>query len=187
MRVLATALMVLSIAAPVAVRAAEGDAAAAEPTTAKGWFQAGHQKMESGDLDGAVAAFQKAKEMCRADNKKDRAWAMNNVGLCHIKAEKWDEARSALEEATGLDESNAKAWNNLGTVLMQGGDHAKAVSAFEAALKAKPDYASAKANLAYAKNLAESSPAPAAAPKEEAKPAEEKPAETTAPAGESKP
>ena len=153
-------------------------APAAEPSGAKGWFKAGHEKMDSGDLSGAVEAFMKAKEACRPDNKKDRAWAMNNVGLCHIRASKWDEARAALEEATGLDEGNHKAWNNLGTVLLTMKDHAKAASAFESAVKAKPDEAKYKANLAYAKGLMEGGESAAkkdeAPAKSEAAPAEGK-------------
>lgn len=130
------------------------DKSAAEPATAKGWFQLGHQKMESGDLTAAADAFMKAKDACRPENKKDRAWAMNNVGLCEIRGEKWDDARAALEEATQLDPMNATAWNNLGTVYLHSSDYDKAVDAFGGALKVNPDSSKAKANLAYAKSMA---------------------------------
>src|SRR5258706_127624 len=118
---------------------------------------------------------------CRRPNKRHRTWAANNVGLCHIRANKWDEARTALEEATGLDDSNHIAWNNLGTVYLQQKDHAKAVSAFESAVKVKSDDNKYKANLAYAKSLMDADGGGAkkeeSAPKPSEKKAEEKPAD----------
>ena len=183
----AVALLVTRIA--TGAEEAAPPAAAPEPTTAKGWFAAGHERMEAGNLDGAVEAFTKAKEACRPTNKTDRAWAANNIGLCHIRASKWDEARAALEEATGLNDANGTAWNNLGTVYLQQKEYGKAAAAFESALKAKPDDAKFKANLTYAKSLSENGEGGGAKKEAAAPKAEEKKSEATAdkPAEEKKP
>lgn len=76
-----------------------------------------------------------------------------------FKANQFAEAKKALQKAIELDPNNEIALNNLGVVLWQDGDTQGALTSFQKAIAAKPDYINAIDNLAALINSADDKPA----------------------------
>lgn len=74
-----------------------------------------------------------------------------NLGMVLRGARRFPEANEELRRATTSEDAQtrSKAFNNLGAVAMDQGQWAEAQSDFEQSLAARPDYATAKQNLAY--------------------------------------
>ncbi|MEQ1956122.1 VWA domain-containing protein [Mesorhizobium yinganensis] len=109
---------------------------AAEWSFADMWLtpdQQGRFAFERGDYAGAAERF------------RDPAWR----GVALYRAEKFDEALDAFAQS-----GTAEAYYNQGNVLMHLARPEQAVAAYGQALKARPDWADAKTNLAVAEALA---------------------------------
>lgn len=73
---------------------------------------------------------------------------LNNLGIAYRRARRFEQARSTLLEAVAMDPRFAPAQCNLGNVLLDLEDLPAATRAFEASIRAKPDYAEAHAAIA---------------------------------------
>lgn len=107
------------------------------------WFQAAVDAELAGRLDEAIRAYQNALPGGGAE-------AHFNLGNCLYAARRRDEAREQFALATHVAPDFAEAWNNLGIVGGELGDHPAAVAALEEALRLVPHYADAHYNLAEA-------------------------------------
>ncbi len=109
---------------------------------------------DAGKTDEAVAAFEK---MGVLKSKKMEAWRLNNEALAYITAKepKYDKAVGLLEKAVEADETNAIAWNNLGSAYENTDQLEKAGDAYQksidAAKAANASSAKAEGNLAALK------------------------------------
>lgn len=75
---------------------------------------------------------------------------LSALGHVLVEEKKWDDAITALRQATNLQPDDAVAHNNLGVALQTAGDAADAVSEFREAVRLRPDYLEAHANLGHA-------------------------------------
>ena len=82
--------------------------------TAEGQFNLGNQFYEAGQLDEAVAAYQKALEL---DPKYQGAYA--NLGVTYYQQQKFDLAASQYEKALELDPQDGEVAYNLGALYLQ--------------------------------------------------------------------
>ena len=110
--------------------------------TAEAWFHRGVIAEESGLLDGAVEAYQRA--LALGDPQPEICFNLGNslyaLGRCL-------EAASCFIQATEIDADYVEAWNNLGNSLAETGKHAQAILAYKRALSIEPSYADAHYNL----------------------------------------
>ncbi len=96
-----------------------------------------------GRLDAAAARLRAAAAIDPADTA-----VLINLGTVSTKAGRLDEAVAAYGEALRLGSSeDYLAHNGLGVALMRGGSPGKAVEHFREALRLRPDYEYARANL----------------------------------------
>lgn len=70
-------------------------------------------------------------------------------GLAFAKNGQFPRAREALGRAVSLDPSFAEAWADLGNIELALGNMTPAITAFERALKVRPELQTARYNLAY--------------------------------------
>ncbi|MBT8495399.1 MAG: tetratricopeptide repeat protein [Deltaproteobacteria bacterium] len=91
-------------ARPFAESAVDGDG-----SSSYAWNTMGRVELAEGDIDGAVASFQRATE-----ENPDNSYAFNNLGLALIRLERYPEAVTALEAATNGNEPTGYMFNNLG-------------------------------------------------------------------------
>lgn len=95
----------------------------------------GVKRYYAGDLEGAIAAYEKALEI---DPKYRPAWhwlgaTLNDLG-------RNSEAIAAYDKALEIDPKSHKAWNNLGNALNDLGRYSEAIAAFDKALEIDPKY-----------------------------------------------
>jgi superkiller protein 3 len=93
--------------------------------------------------DEAVSAYRRAIEL----NERD-AWSLNYLGLVYLETERPDEALPLLIQAVEMRKDVAEFHNNLGLALEQTGHLGAAVTAYDSALRADPQFDLAKQNLA---------------------------------------
>lgn len=106
-----------------------------------------------GDLDAGRAAFKKAIAM-RPDSVDGYlvvAQALSDVG-------KHDDAIAIYQAALRIDEKSPAAYNGLGVAYASKGVYANAKEAWESALKIKPDFKEAAANLKRLEDILASNP-----------------------------
>ncbi len=101
-----------------------------------------------GRIDEAAEAYQKA---ILIDDKHANAYV--NLGALFVKSRRLDDAIVFLERGLSLDPLSAVGHNNLGAVYAMRGDFGLAVQHFEEALRLRPGYVSAEANLVRARNV----------------------------------
>ncbi|MBN2172188.1 MAG: tetratricopeptide repeat protein [Candidatus Krumholzibacteriota bacterium] len=96
-----------------------------------------------GRADEAAAAYHQALSLDPED-----AWSLNNLGLILIEQERFDDALVPLARAAELAPAIACAQNNLGVALERAGYLAMARAAYERAVAADSEHASALASAA---------------------------------------
>ena len=105
----------------------------------------GDDLLQAGQVDKAIAHFQKALEI-----KPDHAKTHINWGNALLQKGRVDEAISHYQEALRINPKYAEAHNNLGYVLLQKGNVDEAISQYQQALQIKPADAEAHNNLGKA-------------------------------------
>ncbi len=96
------------------------------------WIGIGNESLESGDLDGAEAAYRKAGEALAGDER-----VSNNMGLVEFSRGKYDEAMKQFQTASagGDQQIKSTAHYNRGCASLQNGDLKGAEEAFIEALE----------------------------------------------------
>ena len=111
----------------------------------------GIDRYYAGDLEGAIAAFEKALEI---DPKFHDAWnnlvvTWNKRGNILKNLGRYIEAIAAYEKALEIDPEHHYAWNGLGNTLNDLGHNSEAKAAFETALEIDPEYHDAWNGLGF--------------------------------------
>ena len=96
-------------------------------------FNQGVNRYYAGDLEGALAALEKALEI---DPKYHLAW--NGLGATLRDLGRNTEAIAAFEKALEIDPKFDYAWNGLGNALKDLGRNTEAIAAYEKALEIDP-------------------------------------------------
>ncbi len=105
-------------------------------------YSEGVDRYYAGDLEGAIAAFEKALEI---DPKFHGAWyglgnTLNDLG-------RNSEAIAAFDQALEINPKFHEVWNNLGNALNGLGRYSEAITAFDQALEIDPKFHAAWNNL----------------------------------------
>lgn len=79
---------------------------------------------------------------------REQVW--NNLGMCCLKMNLIDEARTYLNKSLKINKDNAPALNNLGLIEVNEGNPAKAIELCNRSLNINPDQDDAKETLGYA-------------------------------------
>jgi tetratricopeptide (TPR) repeat protein len=84
-------------------------------------------------------------EKAKSEVKKnpDNAEAHNNLGLCYIKLDKYQEAFESFKQAIKMKPDYAEAHNNLGLCYFKLDKYQEAMESCKQAIKLKPDYVDA--------------------------------------------
>ncbi|MEG4542470.1 CHAT domain-containing protein [Microcoleus sp. Aus8_D2] len=98
-------------------------------------FNQGKERYYAGDLQGAIAAYDKALEI---DPKYH--WAWHWLGATLRDLDRDSEAIAAYEKALEIDPKYHHAWNGLGNALNDLGRYSEAIAAYEKALEIDPKY-----------------------------------------------
>jgi tetratricopeptide (TPR) repeat protein len=106
----------------------------------------GIEKARNGDLDGAIADFDRAAEL----NPKDDAPYYNRAQAKRLKKDTAG-AIADYTKAIRLGSTNPAAYNNRGNARAETNDRDGAIADYSRAIKLKPDYARAYYNRAVAK------------------------------------
>ena len=114
--------------------------------SASGWVNSGLAKYEKGDLDGAIADFNRA---IGIDPKY--APAYNNRGAAKLIKGDLDGAIADFNRAIGINPKNALAYYNRGVGKGNKGDLEGAVADYNRAIEIDPNYALAYYNRGFAK------------------------------------
>ena len=96
-------------------------------------LERGERKLASGELELALADFERALEL---DPQDAVAWAQH--GVCLGRLGRQAEALESLARALELDPSNAEAWDKLGTVKLKLRRDAEALEAYARSLALDP-------------------------------------------------
>ena len=102
----------------------------------------GNAFLEKGQLDEAIAHYQKALEI-----KPDYADAHYNLANALLRNGQPDEAIAHYQKALEINPNHADAHDNFGTALCQEGKLDEAIVQFQSALRIKPGFAEARNNL----------------------------------------
>jgi len=98
-------------------------------------YNQGVNNVYAGDLEGAIAAFEKALEI---DPIFHSAW--HNLVIALNNLDRYREAIAACEKVLETDPKVHEAWNLLGNALNGLGQYSEAIAAFEKALEIDPKY-----------------------------------------------
>jgi Flp pilus assembly protein TadD len=104
----------------------------------------GYVFLQRGQMDKAVAHFQKALEI-----EPDYEKAHYNLGTAFFQQGRLDEAIAQFQKALEIKPDYVDAHNNLGLALLQQGRMAEAITHYQKALDIKPDYPEIQNNLAW--------------------------------------
>jgi len=107
-----------------------------------GYNNLGLALFQKGEVDEAMAQFQKALEI--NPNYDD---AHYNFGNILLQRGQLDEAMAQYEKALEINPNYADAHNNLGNILLQKGHLDEAIEQYQKALKINPNYAAVRNNL----------------------------------------
>jgi len=109
---------------------------------AKIFIDLGITCIEEGQLEQAIACFQKAISI-----QSDYASAHCNLGNALLQRGDTRDAIISFQEAIGIDPNFAEVYHNLGVALDKINKLDEAIACLEAAMSLKPDFASAQHNL----------------------------------------
>jgi tetratricopeptide (TPR) repeat protein len=101
--------------------------------------------LERGELDEALAEFQKSLEV-QTNNPE----ALNNMGAIYLRKGRLSETIYYLQKALELNPDYAASYDNLGFVTLQMGRVDEAIAYLRKALEICPDYANAHNNMGSA-------------------------------------
>ncbi len=104
------------------------------PDVWNGWFLLGWGLRRLGRFVDAEAAFQKA--LVSGGENPD---TLNELAICEMELESWDESRRHLERAITLEPDNTKIISNLGVLEMKRNDPLEARRYFQTVLEFEPD------------------------------------------------
>jgi len=137
-----SAVFIISLAAPCACAAAQGENTSANITAAEGLLNEGYRLAAVGLYDEALQAY---KNVTLIDPDNEMAWI--NMGNTLSMLNRTDEAvqayRSALniiDEMIKADPQNATLWTSRGLLLHNVGDYEQSVLAFDNATAIDPTY-----------------------------------------------
>lgn len=116
---------------------------AGRPQTADAWFLLGAARHQSGNAEGALAAFD---ETCRLDPTHARALSARAAVLFDLG--RGEEAATAYGELARANPGDPQSSTNLGIVLEGLGRREEALAAYRQALARSPDYSPALNNCA---------------------------------------
>ncbi len=111
---------------------------------ARAAFDAGLAAHSARDWGAAIVSFNRALEY-----RHDDADAHNNLGLCYLEADRYEDAVDSFVLATHFRPNFAQAFYNLGLAALKGRDFDKAVRCLERAIEIKPALAAAHNTLGY--------------------------------------
>jgi tetratricopeptide (TPR) repeat protein len=109
---------------------------------AEDYYRHGNQAYDTNDLNGAIAAYQKAIEI-----KDDFFQAHFNLGRSYQDQQKFDAALSAYQKALRINPASYQAFYNIGVVRLAQKRLDEAAAAFQQTVKLKPDFPEAYNNL----------------------------------------
>lgn len=112
------------------------------PETPTELITEGEAKLGQGDLDGALAVFQRAVAAAPTS-----AVAHSKLGIVYVHKQQWDAASSEFSKAIQLDPSYAPAYSNLGNVCRERGQLDQAIAHYQKAVSIDPEYWIAHQNL----------------------------------------
>jgi protein O-mannosyl-transferase len=115
------------------------------PESPRVWYNYGRAVQDAGDLDHALAAFQRSRALAPTDYQ---SWAQEATVL--LQRGEWENARAPLAEALRLYPEDAVSLINEGIIWMQEGDVERAAVRFREVLNTHPDRSEALLNLALA-------------------------------------
>jgi len=118
------------------------DALAKNPNCWVGHYNLGNALLQKGQVDDAIAHYQKAMEI-----NPNYDLPYNNLGLALVQKGQMDEGIAQYQKALGINPAFSEALNNLGLALVQKGQADEAISQYQKALGINPNYADAHYNL----------------------------------------
>jgi tetratricopeptide (TPR) repeat protein len=103
--------------------------------TEQEWFNQGLQQANQGDLEGAIASWDKALEInpFLSQGWHNRGSALSNLGRLH-------EAINSFDRAILLNADDLEAWNSKGNALYGLEQWEKAITCWDKGLKLQPNY-----------------------------------------------
>lgn len=123
------------------------------PSLANGWYAKGTALLSAGGRQvGAIAAFQKAREL-----KRDFYAAYTDEGLALWQLGRYEEADDRLRRALAINPRYPLAWLHLGNVHGACDDLEGAIKCFERALEIDPNFTLAAEQLELSLRLRDSS------------------------------
>jgi len=112
------------------------------PTVWNGWFLLGWGLRRLGRYSEARDAFQTSLE--HGPRQTD---TLNEMAICELELENFDEAQKLLVEAVSMEPENTKIISNLGIVALKTGDTDQAAAYFRTVLEIEPNDRAAAAYL----------------------------------------
>jgi tetratricopeptide (TPR) repeat protein len=102
------------------------------------WFQLGLAHQQAGRPIAALDAYRHA-----ASVDPTLPMLLNNMGAAYLDLDRYEDAKSVLEQTLRTEPNNALAWNNLATALLKLGNLPDSLVATERACALAPNYPTA--------------------------------------------
>ena len=102
---------------------------------AKAWYKRGQEQYYAGDLNGALASFEKVIEI---EPKFHHAWNAKGGVLANLG--RHEEALASFEKAISIEQNYHHAWNNKGYVLTDLARYEEALASYEKAIEIEPKF-----------------------------------------------
>ena len=109
------------------------------------WINKGYDQYFSGNLQGAIASYDKAIEIKPDDHE---AWYYRGIALGKLGRN--EEAIASYDKALEIKPDDHEAWYNRGVVLGNLGRYEEAIASYDKALEIKPDDHEAWYNRGFA-------------------------------------
>ena len=105
------------------------------PDTAEGWFNLGLQQAKAGDLESAIANWDKALEL-----NPDLSPAWHNRGSALSTLGRLEEAIASFERAIAIRPDDDQSWNNRGNALYNLQRWEDAIASWDKVIEIRSDY-----------------------------------------------